>query len=118
MSPPFDPLILKVRVAHAIASGPRGTQARLAEHLGITTPIVNRWAKAVTVPPPPYWGGIETFFGWAPGTIVRLVGFQPYQPTEIETAIRNCADLTELERNLLVDLYRLLRAKHQADAAT
>lgn len=109
--PPFhDVEAVKGFVARAVGDGPRGTQNRLARHVGVPAATVNRWANRVQCPSLEHWPAIETFFGWEPGTLIGVAGLGPVPAADIEAAILAAVDLTEDARDILLRVYRSLRS--------
>lgn len=52
---------------------PRGTATALARAVNVRPQTVTKWHKGEVQPEPERWAGIEAFFGWEPGEIVRQV---------------------------------------------
>lgn len=57
----------------ATAIGDEDEKVALASHLGVSLNTTRSWAQGRYVASTKHWGGIETFFGWEPGTIASAV---------------------------------------------
>lgn len=65
---------VKNLLVEAFASAPRGTQARVAEALGLPAPTVNKWAKGYNIPEPARWAEVEQLLGLTEGSIAQAAG--------------------------------------------
>lgn len=77
----YDTDAVKELVGTAIQAAPRGTQTWLGKACGVKPQIVQRWANKMHAPDVKYWGEIERYFDWKPGTIAEAGGAQVVRRT-------------------------------------
>lgn len=98
----YDTHAVAVLISEAIAERPRGTQAKLARHVGVPEATVSRWAKRQSCPAHTYWPALEEFFEMEPGTIRGAGGVGQSQLGETESSILGDDRLTEDQRRVML----------------
>lgn len=73
MSPSYKVGVLTAMINEELERQGRGSQTRLAKHLGVTDQTVSKWVKGEVQPDRSRWAELEDCFGWPRGTIARKV---------------------------------------------
>lgn len=106
----YDSKALGKYVADLIEVAPRGTQAKLARHMGVAVQTVNKWAQRSCAPVQENWPGIESYFGLEEGTLAGLGGVGEQKLSTLEAAIYDAAELDDDQRDAMLRVYRAFTA--------